>query len=154
MSLSPSRFSALSLSGLPSLFSYCYWKPAYLLAFLTFNRFACVDHFNPIEPNSEVNGHHGHQLNRHPKLSFRQIPTQSSCPCPVNELHQRKFRSVEAYQLCSESQARNFSTVTMSTMLSALRIIIDSGMWLAQRRSPNDTQTSTRLVKKRKAQSR
>jgi len=44
-----------------SLFSYLYRKPAYLLAFLTFNRFACIACFNPIEPNSEVNGHHGHQ---------------------------------------------------------------------------------------------
>jgi hypothetical protein len=43
------------------LFSYLYRKPAYLLAFLRFNRFACVAHFNPIEPNPEVNGHHGHQ---------------------------------------------------------------------------------------------
>jgi hypothetical protein len=44
------------------LFSYRYWKPAYLLAFLTFNRFACIALFNPVEPNSEVNGHHGHQI--------------------------------------------------------------------------------------------
>ena len=29
---------------------------------LRFNRFACVACFNPIEPNSEVNGHHGHQV--------------------------------------------------------------------------------------------
>ena len=49
------------LNYVPSLFSYRYWKPAYLLAFLTFNRFACVALFNPVEPNSEVNGHHGHQ---------------------------------------------------------------------------------------------
>jgi hypothetical protein len=41
----------------PTLFSYRYWKPAYLLAFLTFNRFACIALFNPVEPNSEVNGH-------------------------------------------------------------------------------------------------
>ena len=50
------------LNYVPSLFSYRYWKPAYLLAFLTFNRFACVALFNPVEPNSEVNGHHGHQV--------------------------------------------------------------------------------------------
>ena len=49
------------LNYVPTLFSYLYRKPAYLLAFLRFNRFACVAHFNPIEPNSEVNGHHGHQ---------------------------------------------------------------------------------------------
>ena len=49
------------LNYVPSLFSYRYWKPAYLLVFLTFNRFACVAHFNLIEPNFEVNGHQGHQ---------------------------------------------------------------------------------------------
>jgi hypothetical protein len=49
------------LNYVPTLFSYLYRKPAYLLAFLRFNRFACVACFNPIEPNSEVNGHHGHQ---------------------------------------------------------------------------------------------
>ena len=49
------------LNYVPTLFSYSYWKPAYLLAFLRFNRFACVACFNPIEPNSEANGHHGHQ---------------------------------------------------------------------------------------------
>jgi hypothetical protein len=37
-----------------------YRKPAYLLAFIRFNRLACIAHFNPIEPNFEVNGHHGH----------------------------------------------------------------------------------------------
>jgi len=63
------------------LFSYLYRKPAYLLAFLRFNRVACVTHFNPIEPNSEVNGHQAK-----PPLSCRQMPTQSSCPCPVTEL--------------------------------------------------------------------
>jgi hypothetical protein len=49
------------LNYVPSLFSYRYWKPAYLLTFLTFNRFACIALFNPVEPNSEVNGHHGHK---------------------------------------------------------------------------------------------
>ena len=56
------------LNYVPSLFSYRYWKPAYLLAFLTFNRFACIALFNPVEPNSEVNGHHGHQAKPRPKL--------------------------------------------------------------------------------------
>jgi len=65
------------------LFSYLYRKTAYLLAFLKFNRFACVACFYPVEPNFEVNGHHGH----HAKSAFRrQTPTQSSCPCPVSEL--------------------------------------------------------------------
>ena len=49
------------LNYVPSLFSYRYREAAYLLAFLRCNRFACVARFNPIEPNSEVNGHHGHQ---------------------------------------------------------------------------------------------
>jgi hypothetical protein len=44
----------------PNLFSYLYRKPAYLVAFLRFNRFAWVACFNLIEPNSELNGHHGH----------------------------------------------------------------------------------------------
>jgi hypothetical protein len=54
------------------------WKPAYLLAFLRFNRFACVAHFNPIEPNSEVNGH---QAKPRPKLFCkRPNPEQLSLP--------------------------------------------------------------------------
>ena len=56
------------LNHVRSEFSYCYWKPAYLLAFLTFNRFACAAHFNPIEPNSEVNGRHGHQAKSPSKI--------------------------------------------------------------------------------------
>jgi hypothetical protein len=69
------------LNHVPTLFSYRYWKPAYLLAFLRFNRFACVAHFNPIEPNSEVNGHHGHQAKPRPKLFCkRPNPEQLSLP--------------------------------------------------------------------------
>jgi hypothetical protein len=49
------------LNYVPSLFSYRYRKRAYLLAFLRFNGFARVARFNPVEPNSELNGHHGHQ---------------------------------------------------------------------------------------------
>jgi hypothetical protein len=56
------------LNYVPSLFSYRYWKPACLVAFLPFNRFACIALFNPVEPNSEVNGHHGHQTKPRPKL--------------------------------------------------------------------------------------
>jgi hypothetical protein len=75
------------LNYVPTLFSYLYRKPACLVAFLSFNRVACVAYFNPVEPNSEVNGHHGHQAKpRVQKLCCRQTPTQSSCPCPVNEL--------------------------------------------------------------------
>ena len=74
------------LNYVPTLFSYRYWKPAYLLAFLTFNRFACIALFNPVEPNSEVNGHHGHQAKPPSKTVMQANTTQSSCPCPVNEL--------------------------------------------------------------------
>ena len=70
------------LNYVPSLFSYRYWKPAYLLAFLTFNRFACVALFNPVEPNSEVNGHHRHQIKPRPKLRCRQTPTRAAVPAP------------------------------------------------------------------------
>ena len=74
------------LNYVPSLFSYLYRKPASLLAFLMFNRFACVAHFNPIEPNSEVNGHHGHHAKPPSKAVLQANPTQSSCPCPETEL--------------------------------------------------------------------
>jgi hypothetical protein len=74
------------LNYVPSLFSYLYRKPAYLLAFLTFNRFACVARFNPIEPNSEVNGHHGHQAKPPSKTALQANTNQSSCPCPETEL--------------------------------------------------------------------
>jgi hypothetical protein len=74
------------LNYVPTLFSYLYRKPACLLAFLRFNRFACVAHFNPIEPNSEVNGHHGHQAKPPSKTVPQASPTQSSCPCPETEL--------------------------------------------------------------------
>ena len=70
------------LNYVPTLFSYLYRKPAYLLAFLGFNRFAYVAHFNPIEPNSEVNGHHGHQA-KPPSKTVAQAntnPEQLSLP--------------------------------------------------------------------------
>src|ERR1035437_5309845 len=72
------------LNYVPNFFSYLYRKPACLVAFLRFNRFTCVACLNPVEANSEVNGHHGHQAKPRPKLCCRQTPTQSSCPCPVN----------------------------------------------------------------------
>ena len=48
------------LKDVPGMFSFHYWKSANLQSFLRFKRFACVSRFNPIEPNSEVNGYHGH----------------------------------------------------------------------------------------------
>jgi hypothetical protein len=69
------------LNYVPSLFSCRYWKPAYLMAFLTFNRFACIALFNPVEPNSEVNGHHGHQVKPPSKLlQANTNPEQLSLP--------------------------------------------------------------------------
>jgi hypothetical protein len=74
------------LNYVPSLFSYPCRKPACLVAFLRFNRFACVACFNPIEPNSEVNGHHGHQA-KSPSKSVLQANTnaeQLSLPREMN----------------------------------------------------------------------
>jgi hypothetical protein len=70
------------LNYVPNLFSYLYRKPACLVAFLRFNRFACVACFNPIEPNSEVNGHHGHQAKLPSKtvLQANTNPEQLSLP--------------------------------------------------------------------------
>ena len=70
------------LNYVPSLFSYRYWKPVYLLAFLTLNRLACIALFNPVEPNSEVNGRHGHQI-KPPSQTVMQAntnPEQLSLP--------------------------------------------------------------------------
>ena len=74
------------LNYVPSLFSYLYRKPACLVAFLRFNRFACVACFNLVEPNSEVNGHHGHQA-KSPSKSVLQAntnPEQLSLPREMN----------------------------------------------------------------------
>ena len=64
------------LNYVPSLFSYLYRKPVCLVAFLRFNRFASVACFNPVEPNSEVNGHHGDQA----KPSSKHRPTDDTNP--------------------------------------------------------------------------
>jgi hypothetical protein len=64
------------LNYVPSLFSYLYRKPVCLVAFLRFNRFASVACFNPVEPNSEVNGHHGDQA----KPSSKHCPTDDTNP--------------------------------------------------------------------------
>jgi hypothetical protein len=68
------------------LFSYLYRKPACLVAFLRFNRFACVACCNPVEPNSEVNGHHGHQAKPLSKtvLQANTNPEQLSLPREMN----------------------------------------------------------------------
>jgi hypothetical protein len=69
------------LNYVPKLFSYLYRKPASLVAFLRFNRFACVACFNPAEPNSEVNGHHGHQAKpSKTMLQANTSPEQLSLP--------------------------------------------------------------------------
>jgi hypothetical protein len=61
------------------LFSYRYWKPAYLLAFLRFNRCACVACFNPLEPNPEANGHQGKSPSK-TALQANTNPEQLSLP--------------------------------------------------------------------------
>jgi hypothetical protein len=70
------------LDYVPNLFSYLYRKPGSLVAFLRFNRFACVACFNLVEPNSEVNGHHGHQAKPLSKtvLQANANPEQLSLP--------------------------------------------------------------------------
>jgi hypothetical protein len=70
------------LNYVPNLFSYLYRKPACLVAFLRFNRFAWVARFNPIEPNFEVNGQHGHQAKLLSKtvLQANTNPEQLSLP--------------------------------------------------------------------------
>jgi hypothetical protein len=97
------------LNYVPTLFSYLYRKPACLVAFLRFNRFACVAGFNPEKRIPTLMDTMDTKLNRCPKMFCRQTPTQSSCPCPENELYQTEFRSVQAEQLCSESQTANRS---------------------------------------------
>src|ERR1700722_833724 len=74
------------LNYVPTLFSYLCRKPASLVAFLRFNRFACVACFNLVEPNSEVNGHHGHQAKSRPKsvLQANTNPEQLSLPREMN----------------------------------------------------------------------
>jgi hypothetical protein len=64
------------LNYVPNLFFYLYRKPASLVAFFRFKRFACVACFNPIEPNSEVNGHHGH----HAKTTVQNCATGKHQP--------------------------------------------------------------------------
>src|SRR5580704_4854773 len=71
------------LNYVPNLFSYLYRKPTCLVAFLRFNRFAYVACFNPVEPNSEVNGHHGHQAQPlSKKLGYRQHEPRAAVPAP------------------------------------------------------------------------
>src|SRR5712692_2724938 len=45
------------LNYVPNLFSYLYRKPASLVAFLRFNRFACVACFNPVETGDRSEEH-------------------------------------------------------------------------------------------------
>jgi len=64
------------------LFSYLYRKPACLVAFLSFNRFACVACCNPVEPNSEVNGHHGHQAKPSKIVPQANTKPRAAVPAP------------------------------------------------------------------------
>ena len=67
------------LNYVPTCFSYLYRKPACLVAFLSFNRFACVACFNLVQPNSEVNGHHAQLLSK-AVLQANTNPEQLSLP--------------------------------------------------------------------------
>src|SRR5882724_8618102 len=67
------------LNYVPNLFSYLYRKPACLVAFLRFNRVAC---FNPIEPNSEGNGHHGHQAKPSKIVPQANTKPRAAVPAP------------------------------------------------------------------------
>jgi hypothetical protein len=97
------------LNYVPNLFSYLYRKPACLVAFLRFNRFACVACFNPVEPNSEVNGHHGHQAKPSKILPQANTnPEQLSLPQEMNcsrmnsdryRLRHAALRSIESFML-------------------------------------------------------
>ena len=67
------------LNYVPNLFFYLYRKPAYLLDFLRFNRFACNACFTPIEPKS-VNGHQAKPLSKNCTLQANSNPEQLSLP--------------------------------------------------------------------------
>jgi hypothetical protein len=83
------------LNYVPNLFSYLYRKPASLVAFLRFNRFACVACFNPVEPNSEVNGLHGHQA-KPSKILGERIRTEGDFAEPIlyAKTHTRQQSSI------------------------------------------------------------
>jgi hypothetical protein len=68
------------LNYVPSCFSYLYRKPACLVAFLRFNRFACVACFNPVEPNSEVNGHQAKPMSKNGAQQANTNAEQLSLP--------------------------------------------------------------------------
>jgi hypothetical protein len=55
------------------LLSYLIGNPRIDWLSFRFNRFVCVADFNPVEPNSEVNGHHRDQAKSRPKMFRRQI---------------------------------------------------------------------------------
>ena len=87
------------LNYVPNLFSYLYRKPACLVAFLRFNRFACIACFNPVEANSEVNRH---QAKPPSKLLCRPTPTQAAVPAP--SLNCSRADS-DQYRFCPQSSA-------------------------------------------------
>ena len=70
------------LNYVPNLYSHLIGRAASLLAFLGLSRFACVACFNPVEPNSEFNGHHGHQAKPLSKMCCRQHEPRAAVPAP------------------------------------------------------------------------
>jgi hypothetical protein len=113
------------LNYVPNLFSYLYRKPASLVAFLRFNRFACVACFNPVEPNSEVNGHHGHQAKRRPKPCCRQRQPRAAVPAPLMNCSRGNS---DRYR--SRKRAPNLNTIYVfdthaSAMLTTTARVVD-----------------------------
>ena len=79
------------------------------MAFLSFNRFACVPCFNPIEPNSEINGHRGHQA----KPLSKNCATSNTNPVRLS-LH-REGIVAEAIQVGTGSEPRIWAHLSAQT---------------------------------------
>src|SRR5580700_8685121 len=97
------------LNYVPTLFSYLYRKPASLVAFLRFNRFACVACFNPVEPNSEVNGHHGHQAKSPKNRAASKHQPRAAVPAPrmnCSRPNSDQYRRSNSYQHLEQPVAK------------------------------------------------
>jgi len=82
------------------LCSYLYRKPACLVAFLRFNRFAC---FNPIEPNSEVDT----KLNRRQKCAAGKRQLRAAVPAPCVNCSRGNSDQYRRSDSAQESQPGN-----------------------------------------------
>ena len=88
------------LNYVPSLFSYLYRKPACLVAFLRFNRCACVARFNLVEPNSEVNGHQAK-----PSKTVLRAKHQPRAAVPAPPMNCSRPNS-DQYRFCTDRSRR------------------------------------------------